>query len=111
MEHVTDLNQIRNIILQTINDGGGYSIGDLKETVVQGADQNRFLVVRTGWAEGQNFYALLQDIELRDGRVLIHQDNQEDDVAEDLVDAGIAADTIVKTYLNPEERPSIQPNS
>ena len=106
MGRLTNIQEIRKIITDTISspDGGGYLDKNLKETFIQSIDQNRFIVILAGWTGGKNVYAVIQDVEIKDGFILIHQDNTEDDLAEDFEDAGIPAEAIVKTYISPEER-------
>jgi hypothetical protein len=66
--------------------------------------RHRFLVVRTGWHDGQNFYAAIQDVEVRDEIVWIHRNNTEHDLLEELIEAGVEADKIVLTTVAPEYR-------
>lgn len=105
MGRVTDIEQIRKIVLDAITfPAGGYLTDAVTETVVQSNEQTRFLVIRTGWENGENAYGIIQDIELKDNTVLIHQDNTDYDLADDLIQAGIPASFIVKTYVAPENR-------
>ena len=69
---------------------------ELVETVVQSNNLNRFLVIRTGWFKGINYYALIQDVEiLKDKAVVIYADNTDTDLANDLVKAGIPAHKVI----------------
>ena len=105
MGRINDIQEIRQIILDAITfPEGGYLNPDIRESIIQSSDQNRFLVIRTGWDKGENTYAVIQDIELREGFILIHRDNTEDDLADSLREAGIAASYIIKAYVNPAER-------
>ena len=68
----------------------GYLMDELQETVIQSADLNRFLVVRTGWHNGTSHYALIQDVEIRkDKTVVIYADNTNTDLEADLTMAGV----------------------
>ena len=99
MESLANIQEIRRIILETIaKPSGGYSIGNLKHTVIKSEDQNRFLVVRTGWYQGKNYYGIMQDIELQDGKVLIHKNGADEELAEELEEAGVPANAIIKSY-------------
>ena len=63
---------------------------ELEETVIQSADLNRFLVVRTGWHNGTNHHVLIQDVEIRkDKTVVIYADNTDTDLEADLIMAGV----------------------
>lgn len=96
--------KLREIISKVLQDQiGNYHTGTVKDTFIQSADRNRFLVVCTGWFKDENFYGTTQDVELRaDGLVIIHADNTSEDLAEDFVEAGIPAHNIVRAY-RPEE--------
>lgn len=93
------------LILATITPPatGGYLNPAVQERVIESGDHSRFLVIRTGWDDGQDTYAVIQDVELRDGLVLIHRNNTEDDLPQELVEAGIPASAIVKAYLSPAQ--------
>lgn len=94
------LAQLRKTIAHTLQSQiGNYRTGDVKDTLIQSKDSNRFVVICTGWFKGENFYGVIQDVELRaDGTVLIHADNTDGDLAEDLAEAGVSAKRIVKAY-------------
>ena len=51
----------------------------VQEQVIVSKDESRFLVIRTGWDADENMYGVIQDVEIKDGVVLIHCDNTEDD--------------------------------
>ena len=91
----------------TLPPTAAYPMPKLCEELVENAAHDRFLVVRTGWYGGKNFYAVIQDVELRDGRVWIHRNNTEHDLVEELVEAGVAADKIVLATVAPELRERI----
>jgi len=77
----------------------GYLMDELEETVIQSADLNRFLVVRTGWYRGVNHYALIQDVEVRKNKtVVVYADNTDTDLAEDLTAAGIPVTSIINAH-------------
>jgi len=93
---------IRTVL--TLPPTAAYPMPDLREDLLEDATHNRFLVVRTGWYNGQNFYSVIQDVELRDNYVWIHRNNTEHDVVEELIEAGVAADKIVLATVAPEQR-------
>ncbi|UYZ64619.1 element excision factor XisI family protein [Hymenobacter weizhouensis] len=93
---------IRSVL--TLPPTAAYAVPELREVLLEDVTHNRFLVVRTGWFNGQNFYAVIQDVELRDGYVWIHRNNTEHDLSEELTEAGIAAEKIVLATLAPEQR-------
>lgn len=103
MESLTSWQQAIRIVL-ALPPTAAYPMPGLREELLEDTVHRRFLVVRSGWYEGQNFYAVIQDVEVRDGCVWIHRNNTEHDLVEELVDAGIAADKIVLATVAPEQR-------
>ncbi len=81
-----------------------YPMPNVQEKLVQDTEQNRFLVVRTGWYQAVNYYSIIQDVEVRDGMVLIHQNNTEHDLEAELVARGVPVEKIVLATVAPEER-------
>jgi len=80
---------------------GDYAVGTLKDTFIQSQDLNRFLVVCSGWDDktGLYEYGIVQDVEIRaDGKVLIHANFTDGDLAEELEDAGVPYTLIIKAY-------------
>lgn len=97
---------LRQAILQVLTptSGARYPMAEVREMLVQDTSQNRFLVVRTGWHHGVNYYALIQDVEIQDGAVIIHQNNTEHDLEEELLAAGVPAGKVVLDTIAPEQR-------
>ncbi len=95
-----DTAQHRQLIAQVLRaEAGPYAVQGLYDKYVESAEGNRFLLIRTGWFKGKNYYSVLEDVELEPGgTVLIHTDKDEDDLAQDLIAAGIPATAIIKAY-------------
>jgi hypothetical protein len=105
MGRITNTEDIRRIILDAITlPNGAYPNRAIKHTVIESMDHNRFLVIRTGWdADGDN-YAVIQDVEIKDNVVFIHQDNMQYSLKEELVEAGIPKENIIEAFVAPGER-------
>jgi len=107
MESLNSLREKVKLVLKT--QITGYLMDELAETVVQSADLNRFLVIRTGWHQGKDYHALIQDVEIRkDKSVVIYADNTDTDLATDLLEAGISAARIKKAY-SPDRQQQLEP--
>ena len=77
----------------------GYWMETLQDQLIRSNDLNRFVVIRTGWYRDTDHYALIQDVKVQeDGTVIIYADNTDGDLAEELIDAGIPADKVLKAY-------------
>ncbi len=96
------LTELREIIAKELQSQiGNYAVGTMKDTFIQSRDLNRFLVVCYGWDDktGLYEYGIVQDVEIQaDGKVLIHADFTDGDLAEELEDAGVPYDVIIKGY-------------
>ena len=103
MGRLTDIAEIRQAVLAALaSPAGGYAIGNLKHTLVQSDDHNRFMVVRTGWFRDKDYYGVMQDVELRDGQVIINRDSPEESLVEALLEAGVESSTIIRAYAPAE---------
>ena len=90
----------REIVAQVLRSNAGpYIMKNLVDEYMEAEQANRFLLIRTGWHRGEDYYALIQDVGWReDGTVIIYADNTDEDLAEELIEAGIPADKVLKAY-------------
>ena len=87
---------IRRVLTTRIGTNG---VGEVKNELVESADQNRFLVICSGWRQDKNEYMLVYDVQVReDGLVIIHADRTDNDLADYLIDGGIPQLLVVKGY-------------
>lgn len=94
------LAQLRETVKQVLQSQiGDYHTGTVRDTLIESSDCNRFLVVCTGWFKDKDYYGLIQDVGISDdGSVTIYADNTEEYLAEELIEAGVPADKIIKAY-------------
>ena len=81
-----------------------YAYGDLQCKAVFDRKNDHYLLVTLGWDNGIRVYSVLVHIDLMDGKVWIQQDNTEEGVATELVQAGIPSDCIVLGFQPAELR-------
>lgn len=67
-------------------------------------EQDRYLLIETGWQETDRIYGTLLHIDIIDGKLWIQQDGTEEGVATELVAAGVPKDHIVLGFKSPERR-------
>jgi XisI protein len=65
---------------------------------------DRYLLVETGWQNGDRIYGTLLHIDIVDRKLWIQQDGTEAGIAEELVAAGVPKSHIVLGFKPPERR-------
>lgn len=85
---------------------GGYLHKEIQETLLADRENERYIVVRTGWHNGKNYYSVIQHVEIVRGQVVIHVNNTDHELEDELVEEGVRRDDIVSAYLAPEQRKS-----
>ena len=58
-------------------------------------ERDRYLLVETGWDDGDRIYGTLLHIDIIDNKLWIQKDQMDESVANELIDAGIKKDYIV----------------
>lgn len=94
------LAQLREIVKQVLQSQiGEYHTGTVRDTLVESSESNRLLVICTGWFKDKNYYGLIQDVAIgSDGSITIYADNTEGYLVEELIEAGVPANKILKAY-------------
>jgi hypothetical protein len=65
--------------------------------------RDRYLLARTGWMNGEDVYSLLIHVEIEDGKVIVYQDNTEEEIYEQLLEGGVADQELVQAWLSHQE--------
>ncbi len=66
--------------------------------------ETRYLLIETGWHDGDRIYGTLVHIDIIDGKLWIQHDGTEEGIANELVAAGVPKDTIVLGFKSVERR-------
>jgi XisI protein len=100
------LNQYRDIIQALLMEHGKQKIshGDIETEVVFDRERDHYQVIHVGWDNSQFIYGYAVHIDIKNGKVWIQWNSTEDDVAADLVKAGIPKEDIVLGLQPPEMR-------
>jgi hypothetical protein len=87
----------RSVVEQVLRDYAEFLGNDEMVQVEQIFDRerDRYLLVETGWDDGDRVYGTLLHIDIIDNKLWIQQDQTEEGVADELIDAGIDKDSIV----------------
>ena len=67
-------------------------------------EHDRYLLLTQGWNGYKRIHGLLVHIDIIDGKLWIQEDNTEEGIATDLLDAGISKDHIVLGFKHPSVR-------
>ena len=87
----------RSVVEQVIRDYAEFLGNDKMVQVEQIFDRehDRYLLVETGWDNGDRVYGTLLHIDIIGDKLWVQQDRTEEGVADELMDAGIDKDCIV----------------
>ncbi len=81
-----------------------YHYGDLKAELIISKDENRYLVITSGWEDGARVHACIIHIDIIDGKIWIQSDSSEDGIALDLLAEGVPKEDIVLGFHHPKRR-------
>ncbi len=70
-----------------------------KKHLIINEDHNEFILVSLGRTEKQYEYNVLAHLELKDGKILIHEESIDPSLFERLMDKGIPESDILPVYL------------
>lgn len=81
-----------------------YHYADLKAELIISKDENRYLVITSGWEDDTRVHACIIHIDIIDHKIWIQSDSTEDGIALDLLTAGIPKEEIVLGFHEPNIR-------
>lgn len=100
------VNKYRQIIKKIFLDYAEFLEDDeVKVELIFDTENNRYLLVETGWQNDYRIYGTLLHLDLIDNKVWIQHDGTEDGIAEELVKEGIPKEHIILAFKPPEIRP------
>jgi len=79
--------------------------GDLRNHLITDTEHHHYQVLRMGWNGRRHIFDPLVHFEIRDGKAWLQANFTDVDVAEDLVQAGVAREDIVLGLQPPFMRP------
>ena len=81
-----------------------YHYGDLKAELIISKDENRYLVITSGWEDGARVHTCIIHIDIIDRKIWIQSDSSEDGIALDLLAEGVPKEDIVLGFHHPKRR-------
>jgi hypothetical protein len=100
------INEYRRIIKDLLSRYAQYkpSHGDIEVKTVFDEAHDTYLLMYTGWDKHRRVYGNVLHFDIKDGKVWIQHNGTEEDVAQELLDAGIPRDAIVLGLFSPQMR-------
>ncbi len=75
----------------------------LKHHLVINSDEADFILLVTGWDRGEDYeYGVVYHVEIKDGKVWIHEDNTDYAIGDRLEELGIPPEDIICVYMEPD---------
>jgi hypothetical protein len=99
------LAKYRRIIKQIVEYYGNLqsSVGDVETYPICDEKTDNYLVIDVGWLAFGRQHAMPLHIRLKDGKVRVEWDGTDQEIAQQLIDAGIDEDDIILGFESPNE--------
>lgn len=99
------LAKYRKIIKKTVKKYGSFqsSVGDVETYAVCDESNDNYLVIDVGWLTFGRQHAMPIHIRIKDGKVLVEWDGTDQEIVQQLIDAGIDKNDVVWNFEKPRE--------
>ena len=100
------LDRYRQIVQELLLERGKIKLahGDVETEVVFDKERDHYQIVHVGWDRGQFIYGCAIHIDIKNGKIWLQWNSTEDDLAAELVTAGIPKEDIVLGLQSPDLR-------
>ena len=99
MDKITQYKKIIKETLEVLASRIPVNRPTLKKHLVIDDTKNQYILVSLGPNEVKYYYNVLVHLEIKDGKILIHEENIDPSIYERLTDRGIAEKDIIPVYL------------
>lgn len=99
MDKLTKYQSIVSEILTVLSTRVPVNKPNQKKRLIISEDRNEFILVSLGHTEHQYDYSVLAHLELKDGKILIHEESIDPSLFERLMDKGVPESDILPVYL------------
>ena len=101
------LNNYRKLVKQLLTEYAEIPVfdSDIQNKVIFDLENDRYMLINIGWFNEQRIYHCVIHIDIIDGQVWIQANNTDRLIAEELVAAGVPAESIVLGLQPPDVRP------
>jgi hypothetical protein len=80
------------------------SHGDIEVRTIFDEDTDTYVLMYTGWDKHRRIYGNVLHFDIKDGKIWLQHNGTEQDVAQELLEAGVPRDAIVLGLLSPQSR-------
>jgi len=106
MDKLKKYRQLIQALLQKYaNQMGNTTIQDVELHTVFDAENDRYILYRTGWWHMQRIHSAILYLRISGGKIWIEEDGTEGGIATELLVAGVPNEDIVLGFRHPELRP------
>jgi hypothetical protein len=81
-----------------------YSVGDIEVSEVIDSEHDHFQVFAAGWANGHYHHGPTVSMQIKNGKIWIHHNGTDSDLAQELVSLGVPKNDIVLGWQAPAMR-------
>ena len=96
----------RQLVKQILSQHAKYALsyGDIETIPTFDERNDSYLLMDIGWGKTGRVYAVPLHLRIKQGKIWIEQDNTDANIAEALLEAGVAKDDIVLGFYRPKRR-------
>jgi hypothetical protein len=101
------LNNYRKLVKQLLSEYAEIPVFDsaIQNEIIFDLENDRYMLINIGWFNEQRIHSCVIHIDIIDGQVWIQANNTDRLIAEELVAAGVPAESIVLGLQPPDVRP------
>lgn len=94
------LTRYRQIIRNLVSEYGSYkpSYGEIETEVLIDQTENHFQLIRVGWLNGSRVHGVILHFDLINGKIWIQRNGTDREIADELMEAGVAKEDIVLAF-------------
>ncbi len=78
-----------------------FSVGDIDVSEIIDDERDHYQVFMAGWSNGRYYHGPMISMQIKNGKIWIHHNGTESDVAEELVSLGVPKSDIVLAWQSP----------
>jgi hypothetical protein len=96
----------RQVITSVLSDLAEASVRDNAETLpIFDTTHENYLLLDAGWDGIQRIHHIIAHLRIHNGKIWVEADNTDQEIVQQLLDAGIPKEAIVLAFYSPQKRP------
>jgi hypothetical protein len=100
------LSHYRQVIVRVLSDLAEASARDKVETLpIFDTTHENYLLLDAGWDGIQRIHHIIAHLRIHNGKIWVEADNTDQEIVQQLLDAGIPKESIVLAFYSPQKRP------